>query len=170
MNQSVSIFLIYIAFICLITSIFKIISFSYFHQNTHKIIKKIVSLPQTLLKLVSLVFIFMEFAAGIGLLLNDWKEAALLCTIILFVFSTSIVVYDNYITKEKNDCGCYGAMFREKNSGSKILENMIIILLLIFSWYQGATLEITLQTLIIAVFFVILKFSYLYIKTKIPNY
>ncbi|MEH1815622.1 MAG: MauE/DoxX family redox-associated membrane protein [Nostoc sp.] len=84
------------------------------------------------IKSVSLIFIALETALGIALILQVLPDLTILGSVII-LFGLSLLTYWSTSTGKTKDCGCYNGLL-EISPNTSLLLNALYILLLIFAW------------------------------------
>lgn len=158
-----SIVLIYIFIMSIISSFLKSMHFSFFYLNTYEILNKKINL--SVIKVLSLCFLILEFVVPTLALLNLYLDFfSILGVVFIYILPTIVLVIAIILGNKDVECGCFGANFKVEITWSKVIENLVYILILIYSlsmanlaieiWHIGVALILNV------IYFLFLKINY----------
>lgn len=158
-----SIVLTYIFIMSIISSFLKSLHFSFFYLNTYEILNRKINL--NVIKISSICFLILEFIVPTLALLNLYINfSSIILVAFIYTLPTVVLVIAIILGNKDVECGCFGTKFKVKISWSKVIQNLIYILFLIFSLNMSKlTIEIWqigLAILLNLLYFLILKIKY----------
>lgn len=156
MKIIISIIITYILTMSILSSFLKGIYFSYFYINTYEILNK--KLPLFIIKIISLLFVILEFSIPIFILINLKVSFFNIILIILIYLAPTIILIVAIILGNKNlDCGCFGMKLKVHITWGKVLENLFYIIILAYS-VTLKDIEIKIWYILISIILNILYF------------
>lgn len=155
LNLLFSVAITYLIILNIISGILKINAFNYFVVNTKKLLN--FNINYNFLRLLLGIFIFLEISSSVIFFLYGYNPFIIYTILLLYLVSTfSILPHINQ--KEIINCGCFGNMFLEKISITKVLVNISAMLFFIYYLLHPNTYMLNIYVFVLAIFLIIFKF------------